>query len=61
MKKLSMLFLSALTLSAAPAMAHLGPEALDQHFIEHVLIALAIAVPVGYGVLRFLQRGGFRR
>ena len=47
--------------AAAPAMAHVGPEALDRHFIEHLLIALAIAVPVGYGLLRVMRRGGFRR
>jgi hypothetical protein len=55
------LLLSSLLLCAVPAMAHVGPEALDQHFIEHMLIALAIAVPVGYGLLRFLKRGDSRR
>ena len=55
------LLLSALTLGAAPVLAHAGPEALDQHFIEHLLIALTIAVPVGYGLLRLMKRGAFRR
>lgn len=61
MKTSSKLLLSALTLAAVPAMAHVGPEAPVQHLMEHLLIALAIAVPAGYGLLRLLRRGGSRR
>ncbi len=61
MKKPRALLLSALTLGAAPVLAHVGPEALDQHFVEHLLLVLTIAVPVGYGLLRLMKRGGFRR
>lgn len=61
MKRSSKLLLPALTLASAPALAHVGPEALNQHFVEHLLIALAVAVPVGYGILYLLRRGGFRR
>ena len=61
MKRSSKLLSTALTLVAAPAVAHVGPEALNHHFMEHLLIALAVAVPVGYGILRLLRRGGSRR
>jgi len=61
MKKSYALLIMILILAAAPALAHVGPEAPGHHFLEHLLIALAIAVPVGYGVLRFLRRGEHRR
>ena len=61
MNKTHALLLTILILFAAPALAHVGPEAQGQHLLEHLLIALAIAVPVGYGVLRFLRRGDHRR
>ncbi len=57
MKTAHTLLLSALTLSMAPAMAHTGPEAMDLHFIEHLLIALVIGLPLGYGLLRVLKKG----
>jgi len=46
MNKLSLLIIGMCT--AAPAMAHIGPEAAMAHFLEHLLIALVIAVPLGY-------------
>ena len=61
MKRSSKLMLTTLTLVAAPALAHVGPEALNHHFMEHLLIALAVAVPVGYGVFHLIRRGGSRR
>lgn len=52
---------SALTLisfHATSAMAHVGPEAPDHHLAEHLLIALAIGLPLVYGLLRLLKRSG---
>ncbi len=46
----------ALTLLASPALAHSGPEALDQHFVEHLFIALMVGVPAAYLLLRQLKR-----
>lgn len=43
---------AALTLFALPAVAHVGPEAVDRHFIEHLLIALMVGLPAGYALLR---------
>jgi len=41
---------------AIPALAHVGPEAPDRHFVEHLLIALVVAIPLGYGLYRHLRR-----
>lgn len=49
MKKLSLIALISMT---TPTLAHVGPEALDRHFFEHLLIALVVAIPLGYGLYR---------
>ena len=41
-----------LSLFALPALAHVGPETMGLHFIEHLLIALLVGIPAGYGLLR---------
>ena len=46
---------TALTLFALPALAHVGPVAMDLHFIEHLLIALLVAMPTGYGLWRLFS------
>ena len=55
MKTVQIAFISALTFYALPAMAHVGPEAVDQHFIEHLVIALVVGMPLGYLLLRMLK------
>ena len=45
-----------MALCATPVLAHVGPEAMDRHFLEHLLIALAVGLPLAYGVLRLLKR-----
>ncbi len=50
--------LAATALCATPAMAHVGPQAMDHHLVEHLLIALAIGLPLVYGVSRLLRRSG---
>ena len=53
--------LAATTLVASPAMAHVVPESMIQHFAEHLLIAVAIGIPLIYGFLRLLKRSGDSR
>ncbi len=45
-----------LGLFSLPVLAHIGPEAVGQHFAEHILIALLIGLPVGYGLLHLWQK-----
>jgi len=52
MKLPNALLTTILTLLSASAMAHVGPDALDEHFIEHLVLALVIGIPMGYGLLR---------
>jgi hypothetical protein len=49
-------FTTAAALYAAPAMAHVGPTGADQHFAQHLLIALALGIPLMFGLLRLLRR-----
>ena len=58
MKTQLKMILAATALCATPAMAHVGPEAMDHHLVEHLLIALAIGLPLVYGLLRLLKRSG---
>lgn len=51
MKHFYTLTITLLALAAAPAMAHVGPEAMDSHFIEHMVLALLVGLPAGYGLL----------
>ena len=53
MKTLGMLSLSLLTLFRTAALAHHGPVSAD-HLIEHLLLVLAIGLPVLYGFKRLL-------
>jgi hypothetical protein len=39
-------------LFSLPALAHIGPEAMDRHFFEHLIIALAIGLPAGFGIYK---------
>lgn len=55
MTTLPALLLITLSLTALPAMAHVGPDAMDQHFIEHLLIALVVGLPAGYALFRLLS------
>jgi len=48
-------------LGATPVMAHLGPEAVDHHIAEHLLIALAIGLPLLFGLMRLLKHSGYLR
>lgn len=50
--------LAATALCATPVMAHVGPDATDHHFVEHLLIAFAIGLPLVYGISRLLRRSG---
>ncbi|OQX32315.1 MAG: hypothetical protein B0D96_00720 [Candidatus Sedimenticola endophacoides] len=54
MKVFNVLLTALMGLVSVPALAHVGPEAMEQHFIEHLLIVTAVALPVGYGVVRWL-------
>ena len=56
MKRASNLIATLAIFCAAPAAAHVGPEALERHFAEHLLIALVVGLPVGYALLRLLKR-----
>lgn len=56
MKLPGALFTTTLTACAAPAMAHVGSEALDKHLFEHIVIGLVIAIPAGYGLVQLLKR-----
>ena len=58
MKMLHFLLLPTLAFFTTQAAAHVGPEAIELHLIEHLLIAMAIGLPVGYGLFRLLQRSG---
>ncbi|MCP5088522.1 MAG: hypothetical protein GY952_17170 [Rhodobacteraceae bacterium] len=58
MKMLHLLLFTTLALFANQAAAHVGPEKMNLHFIEHLLIAMAIGLPSGYGLFRLLQRSG---
>ena len=61
MRKFQTTLLAAMALCATPVLAHVGPEAMDRHFLEHLLIALAVGLPLAYGVLRLLKRSGDHR
>ncbi|MES9871492.1 MAG: hypothetical protein ABW146_00170 [Candidatus Sedimenticola sp. 6PFRAG7] len=52
MKILRSLLATVLAFIALPAMAHTGPDAMDAHFIEHMLLALIVGLPAGYALLR---------
>lgn len=58
MKKLIGLSFAVTMVIAAPVMAHVGPDAIDHHLVEHLLIALAIGLPFVYGLSRLLKRSG---
>ena len=58
MKHLHLLLLPILTFFTTQATAHVGPEAIDRHLIEHLLIAFAIGLPIGYGFFRLMKRSG---
>jgi flagellar biogenesis protein FliO len=53
MKTLGMIHLILLTLFSSAAMAHHGPASID-HFVEHLLLILAIGLPLFYGFKRLL-------
>jgi GTPase len=55
MKRYISALASLLAVAASPAWAHTGPEAMDRHFTEHLAIALAIGLPVIYGLVRMLS------
>lgn len=50
--------LATTALAATPVMAHLGPDTIDHHFAEHLLIALVMGLPLLFGLLRLLKRSG---
>ena len=56
MKLLGSLIIAALAVNATPLMAHTGPAALDQHLFEHIIIALAVGIPLAYGLFKYLKR-----
>ena len=56
MKLLGSIIIAALAVSAAPAIAHTGPAALDQHLIEHIIIASVVGLPLAYGLFKYLKR-----
>lgn len=58
MKRLHPLLLMLLSFFTMQAAAHRGPEAMNQHLFEHLLIAFALSIPIGYGFLRLLKRSG---
>ena len=53
MKRIATLKAVLLALAAPAAFAHAGPEAMGQHFFEHMAIAFALAIPVGYGLYQW--------
>jgi hypothetical protein len=53
MKTLGMLYLSLLILFSGSALAHHGPASTG-HLIEHLLLILAIGLPLFYGFKRLL-------
>ncbi|MES9940765.1 MAG: hypothetical protein ABW104_10680 [Candidatus Thiodiazotropha sp. 6PLUC2] len=53
MKNLGMLYLTLLALFSSAAMAHHGPSSTD-HFIEHLLLVLAIGLPLFFGFRHLL-------
>ncbi len=60
MKPLRIILSATLASACTPVLAHVGPHDLQQHFIEHLLIALAIGLLVGLGVRFLFKRGGKR-
>ena len=52
MNRCTTLTTTALMLFTCPAFAHVGPEAMDRHLFEHLLLALIIGLPTGYALLR---------
>lgn len=54
MKIIKLFITSALAMITLPALAHVGPAAMEQHFFEHMLIALIIGLPAAYALLRFV-------
>jgi hypothetical protein len=45
-----------MTLATPSVLAHTGPEAMDRHFIEHLAMALIVALPAIFGLLRMAGR-----
>ena len=50
--------LAATAICATPALAHVGPDAVDHHFAEHLVMAFALGLPVLFGLLHLLKRNG---
>ncbi|MES9960344.1 MAG: hypothetical protein ABW089_07925 [Sedimenticola sp.] len=60
MKRFIPLFATTLAFTAVPVLAHVGPEAMDKHFVEHMILALVVGLPAGYALLR-LAAGSMKK
>jgi hypothetical protein len=48
--------IAASTFWISPAIAHNGPEGFERHLAEHLLIALAVGLPVTLALFRWRKR-----
>ncbi len=48
MKPKQLFFPLLMTMFSLPVFAHVGPEHAGHHFLEHILIALVVALPIAY-------------
>ncbi len=60
MNKTRAFLATALTATCGPALAHVGSHNMQQHFVEHLLLALAIGLVLGLGIKFLFKRGSDR-
>ncbi len=60
MNKIRTFLVAALATGSAPALAHVGSHNMQQHFVEHLLLSLAIGLVLGLGIKFLFKRGSDR-